>query len=260
MEYRISSTEIDNNYKFFIESTIDWKKKLFLEKEFFEYLFKKNNIKNVLELKSGTGNYILSLYGLYELGVGIDSDNFLIEKASEKSKEKPNVKFINSNFQKNKANLLKNNLPSKYDAIMYMNNGLSTIINKKNIIEHLKSIYDFTSNEGIAIFNIFNYNNLLKHTKYEFKNMNFEHLGNKYILIRNMKIIDEDLISYTSDIYDYSGHIIHEHKELQYPLTKKRIQTFLISAGFKNVEIYGDFNFSDFNVDNSKKMVVIAHK
>ena len=248
------------SYRLLLESAVDWKKKIFHEKEFFDFIFKKSRTKTLLDLRSGSGQYIFSLYGIYSTAIGVDSDSFLIENALRKSEDFPGTTFINSSFNKLLDELNSKKLPKLFDTILLLNNSLSSIINQDNIIDYLRQIHDLISSNGVLIISTFNYNKLMKYQDYEFTSQKFYHLENLYMLTRNMKILDEDLISYSANIYDSAGHIVHEHKELQFPLTKKRIIDFLEKAGFSDIEFYGDFSFSDFNVDDSKKIILVAHK
>ncbi len=255
-----SKDEIHRNYRYYLESAIDWKKKLFKEKQFFDFILKKNKVKTLIDLKSGSGSYLFGLYGLYEIAVGVDSDPMLVRNARSFSEEYPGVHIIDSTFNTLKNELKSKNLPLNYDCCILMTNNVSTIINQDNILSYLKSLYDLMSFNGVLILNSFNYNKLLKNEDHEFQKINFNHEGKLYVLTRSMKIIDEDLLSYESNIYDASGHIAIEHRELQCPLTKKRLLDLLEKAGFKEIEIYGDFTFGNFEVDNSKRMITIAHK
>ena len=248
------------NYRYLLESAVDWKKKLFHEKPFFEYFLKKKRANSFLDLRSGSGKYLLNMYGLCNNLVGVESDIILYERAKKSSIDFPGINFVNSSFT-NIPNALKQiNLPSTFDVVFLTNNHLATIINTNNIVDYLKKVNEIVSKNGIFLMVGFNYNKLLKDQDYSFSKQTFHHEGSLYALSRSMKIMDEELISYSCNIFDSSGHIFYEHKELQYPLTKKRIIDFLEESGFKNVEFYGDFSFTDFDVDKSKKIIVVAYK
>lgn len=255
-----SFDEIHKNYRSYIESVVDWKKKMFQEKQFFDFVLKKNKAKTLIDLKSGSGNYLFGLYGLYELGVGVDSDPSLVRAALEKCEDYPGIHVVDSTFNNLEKELKSKNLPLNYDCVLLMTNNVSTIINQDNLLNYLKSVFDLMSFNGVLISNSFNYNKFLKDEDHDFKKTNFNHQGSLYMLTRSMKIIDEDLVSYEANIYDASGHIAIEHRELQYPLTKKRFVELLEKAGFKEIEVYGDFSFGNFDVDNSRRMLIVAHK
>lgn len=258
LENSTSSQDIFSDYALLVDSMIDWKKKLFSELPFFSFYFKKHKIKTLLDIDCGSGRYVLGFLPQLQYAVGIDSNPFLIDKAIKRNSIGTNVKFLNFPIEQLDEQIRKEHLYSKYDCIVSLSNGFASIINDHNIIKRLQLIKEHINPHGVLIINSFNYNTLLKHQGFNFKRMPFSYIDHTYNLVRSMKILEIDLIKYCADLYDEKGHVAATFEQLQRPLTKKRLELFLEDAGFKVEEVYGDFEFNDFNIDTSKKMITIA--
>ncbi len=253
-----SSRDLFSDYSLLIDSMIDWKKRLFSELPFFSFYFKKHKIKTLLDIDCGSGRYVLGLLPQLQYAVGIDTNPFLVEKAKKRNAIGTNVSFLNFPLEQFDEQIRKEHLYSKYDCILSLQNGFAGIINDYNISRRLSLIKGHLNPHGLVILNSFNYNALLKHREYHFRRIPFPYLDHTYQLVRSMKILDIDLIKYSADLYDEKGNVVTSFEQLQRPLTKKRLQTFLEDAGFRVEAVYGDFEFSDFSADKSKKMVTVA--
>ncbi len=248
----------DYSFRQILEKSVDWKKKMFHELSFFEFVFKKYKISSVLDIRSGSGNTLCSLHSLINYGLGIDTDPVLISSAQDISELYPHINFINSGLQNIRSEISRASLPRVFDAALLLNNQLPTTINENNIINSLKLLRELIAPNGIVILSVFNYNKIMKDQDYEFGKHTFSIDGNVLTLSRYMKILDTDLISYSATVYDSSGKEVKSHQELHNPLTKGRLNFLLSEAGFSILDIFGDMSFREFNVDKSKKIVILA--
>ena len=254
----LSSHDIFSDYSLLIDSMVDWKKRLFSELPFFSFYLKKHKIRTLLDIDCGSGRYVLGMLPQLQYAVGIDSNPFLIEKALKRNTIGTNVSFLNFPIEQLPEQIRKEHLYSKYDCIISLTNSFAGIINDHNLVKRLLLIKEHLNPHGVVIINSFNYNALLKHQEHNFKRIPFRYLDHTYHLVRNLKILEIDLIKYSADLYDEKGHVVASFEQLQRPLTKKRLHIFLEEAGFRVEDVFGDFEFNDFHVDSSKKMITIA--
>lgn len=254
----ISEHDLFNDYSLLIDFVIDWKKKLFNEMPFFSFLFKKYKVKTVLDVDCGSGQYLMAMLPTLHYALGIDTNAYMIKKANDAHLVGTNFKFLNISIEHLDEAIRKERLYKKYDAALSLHNGFATIINDFNIEKRLRGIREHLDANGIFIISGFNYNKLLKDQDYIFRKIAFSYLDNQYYIIRNMKILEDDLIKYTADLYDDKGHVVTNFEQLQRPLTKKRLETLLEECGFEILDVYGNYNFEEFNVDTSKKLIVVA--
>lgn len=151
------------------DTMVDWKTRLEKEIPDLVGLFKKENVKNILDVGCGTGMHAIALAKEGFNVVGIDRSTRVIQVASENTKTlsdhlKQQVKFIHTEYKK-----LDQILPgTSFDAAISMGSGLahtsdtlpvlkevnnimnkkavfvSQISNQKKIVNVNKRLYDFT--------------------------------------------------------------------------------------------------------------------
>ena len=140
---------------------------------------------NVLELACGTGTLSLKISKMGYNVTGIDISEEMLSVAKNKAlQERQRIDFLNqdiSDFQ----------VSRKFDLIISLCDGINYIIEKKDIENLFRKVYQSLSEDGIFIFDISSY--------YKLKNI----LGNN-----NISQADEDLAFIWENYYDDESDIL----------------------------------------------------
>lgn len=204
--------------------------------------------KEILEFGSGTGAVAvgLSLAG-YEI-TGIDfSPDMLRAARSTAKKHDANVEFLD-------GDIVKIGLDRRFDLLICLGNTLPLITGRgesrrffKNCIRHLKP-------GGTAIFQILNYDRILKERPTTFA------IDSQDDLIRIKQYrYGTRLLDFVITLIDNSRvppAITISKRKLQ-PWTRREISAELKEAGFNKVSAYKDYNRGRFNL-GSKDLIIVA--
>ncbi len=254
----LAEEEFGGSLRFLVDSAKDWKRQLYKEKVLFRSIFSERT-RTVLESRCFSGNRLLSLIDLADRMIGLENDYRLNERAKESVSGTPGIEVLDSSLLDYDPQLHRG-FPERYDAVLLMDNQLAQHANQDNLDKIFQKAHELLLPGGQAIISLFNYNKVLKQEYYDFSKVPFIYKGDKYYMTRHMKVFDEDILKYLVDIYDIGGHHVKSFNELHLILTKKRLCDRLISHGFIIHALYGDPEMSEFDVDRSSKMIVVAKK
>ena len=200
--------------------------------------------KKILDVGAGTGK--VTKY-LSEKGMdltSIDLNERLIKKASEKG-----IKILNEN-------MLNIDKFSKFDTIINIGNALPHLNDKKEIYEFLEKSYKQLNIGGKIIIQIINF---IKFTKNKNEN-NF--LG-------NLPLIENENVKFERAYYlNEENNIIFktildneiENEEILLNISFDELKDYFEKVGFKNIKIYGGFDKSKFDINNSMPVVMTGEK
>ncbi|MCH9644489.1 MAG: class I SAM-dependent methyltransferase [Gammaproteobacteria bacterium] len=217
---------------------------------------KKNKVKSVLDLSTGTGSQALYLSRLgYDIvGVDINSKMLSIAKSKLKRSDK-NIKFIKGDMRTKKV--------GKFDAVITIFNAIGHLT-RSDFSLSLKNIYANLKPGGIYIFDIFNLNYLLKDNNITRLTIdNQKKMGNKKFREIQYSTIDEAGILASYDIYHEqvagkSPKITKAYQTLQV-YTKEQLVEMLQSNGFivlKQCDVDG----SRFYQSKTERLLMVAKK
>lgn len=200
--------------------------------------------KKILDVGAGTGK--VTKY-LSEKGMdltSIDLNERLIKKASEKG-----IKILNEN-------MLNIDKFSKFDTIINIGNALPHLNDKKEIYEFLEKSYKQLNIDGKIIIQIINFIKFIKN-----KNEN-NFLG-------NLPLIENENVKFERAYYlNEENNIIFktildneiENEEILLNISFDELKDYFEKIGFKNIKIYGGFNKSKFDINNSMPVVMTGEK
>ena len=200
--------------------------------------------KKILDVGAGTGK--VTKY-LSEKGMdltSIDLNERLIKKASEKG-----IKILNEN-------MLNIDKFSKFDTIINIGNALPHLNDKKEIYEFLEKSYKQLNISGKIIIQIINFVKFIKN-----KNEN-NFLG-------NLPLIENENVKFERAYYiNEENNIIFktildneiENEEILLNIAFDELKDYFEKIGFKNIKIYGGFDKSKFDVNNSMPVVMTGEK
>lgn len=203
--------------------------------------------KKLLDIACGSGTYSIELEKLGHKLTAIDLDETMIEKAKEKSNKSIEYKTMNM-LDIDKIN-------KKFDGVFCIGNSLVHLDNIKEIEDFFEKVYNLLNDEGIFIFQIINYDRVIKNNVKSLPTIEKEKQG--IIFERNY---------YTKDgKIDFKGIItVHNNEKFEnivslYPLMKNEIECIIEKVGFKYHKFFGSFKEEELN-NNSMAMVTVAYK
>jgi SAM-dependent methyltransferase len=209
--------------------------------------------KKILDLAAGTGNYSIALSKMgYEV-TAVDLDEEMVRKVEEKNKaEGTNTKALILDMKEVE------NLSDKFDLIICIGNSLVHLQNKEEIQTLIKKLYKLLEKDGVLIIQIVNYDRILDNNVKELPLISREDKGVKFI--RNYEKENEKILFKSKlVISEDSEEKVYDNVVELYPLRSGDLELILKEAGFKKVDLYGDFNEGQYNL-SSMATVVAARK
>lgn len=209
---------------------------------------------DVLDLACGTGTYTIALGKKGFKSYGVDIDESMIEIAKKKSKE--NVAFYACDM------LIVNNIfkNTKFNLIYCVGNSLVHLKNKESIEELIKQVYNMLQHKGNFVIQIINYDRIIKKSINSLPTLDRKDKGVSFIRNYTYKE-DENIMFFETKlkISKDNSEKIYENSVPLIPLLSQELKQMLIKSGFSKVEVYGGFNYEEFNED-SYVTVVSAQK
>lgn len=209
--------------------------------------------KSILDVACGTGTYSIEMAQRGHLVTAVDLDAKMIELLRERILSN-NLDEKVRPIQGNMLNL-KETLDSKYDLAFCIGNSLVHLDGQKEIQGFFTDIKDLLANNGTFAIQIINYDRILEQDikslptiEVREKNLKFHRLY-RYDNERNRVLF--------KTILEVKGQVTENEIPL-YPLLSDDMKTLLHNAGFKNIELFGDFQKHEFRRDSSYALVAIA--
>lgn len=204
--------------------------------------------RKILDIGAGTGK--VTKY-LNEKGLqitSIDLNERLIKKAAEKG-----ILVLNENM----LNIDK--FPN-FDTIINIGNALPHLNSKKEIYKFLEKSYNQLNDGGKIIIQIINFVKFIK---------NKEKNKNKNNFLGNLPLIENEKVKFERAYYsDEEDNIIFktvldneiENEEILLNIKHNELKDYFEKIGFKNIKIYGGFDKSKFDAENSMPLIMIGDK
>lgn len=141
-------------------STVNWGDRLRKEIPDLIKLFEKHNVKTVLDIGCGTGDYSIELAKRDYTVVGVDRSRAMIDEANRRKVGLTSSQYGRVHFWNKEAEDFLYDMDIKFDAILLMGNSLSH--NPENYRRLIKKCADSLSNNGVMVFQTTNFEKVLK--------------------------------------------------------------------------------------------------
>lgn len=221
------------------------------EANFYDSLFKKCNVKTVLDCACGTGHHIMMFKQLGYDVKGSDLSPAMITKARANLKERNlDAPLKISDFKE-----LNKNFDERFDAVICVGNSLPHLLSDEDLTLALTEMNAVLNENGILILEQRNYDKLLKDKKRFFPVSFRENEVFFYVLdflpseiifnIINVNTSDQTFQTYTTT---YNALKMDKLKELLY------------NSGFQIIDLYADYEFDKFNIETSDRPIIFCNK
>lgn len=223
------------------------------EPVFLEKIFKKfGNVKNILDVGSGTGSHLNKLSEIGFTGLGVDLNKNMVKYAK--------IKYPHLRFEVKDMRRL--NYSNKFDAIICLCTTFCYNTTNKDVVTTLKSFRKALKKDGILIIETFNPISFLEKKKFErtieelenYKKFGLKSVTEHWIDERKQQMTEKR-----------SVYRLKDNKILESNLTTFRLffpqemRYFLETNGFKFLDFYGGYDTKDKSLDKFR-LITIAKK
>jgi len=221
------------------------------EANFYNSLFKKCNVKTVLDCACGTGHHIMMFKQLGYDVKGSDLSPAMITKARANLKERNlDAPIKISDFKE-----LNKNFDERFDAVICVGNSLPHLLSDEDLTLALTEMNAVLNENGILILEQRNYDKLLKDKKRFFP-----------VSFRENEVFFYVLDYLTSEIIFNVIHVNTSNQTFQnYTTTYNALKTdklkeLLRTSGFEIINLYEDYEFNKFDNETSDLLIILCKK
>lgn len=198
---------------------------------------------NILDIACGTGSYVHVLGKLGHNVDGVDLDPSMIRSGEKK------VGNLKINLQNGDMREIKQIFPKKkYDLIYSIGNSIVHLESREEIKKLIFDIHSMLNKDGKIILQIVNYERIKKYNITDLPMIENKDKG--VVFLRRYKQRDDiSKIEFETDLSVKDDLIVkHFYNRVSLiPILGAELKDILLSEGFSEVELYGDFNNEEYS-------------
>lgn len=233
------------------DDMVSFENRVSREANFYDSVFKKYNIKTVLDCACGTGHHVIMLKRMGYNVHGSDLSPIMLEKAQiNLMKMDLNVPLKVADFRD-----LTKIFDKNFDAVICVGNSLPHLMSNKDILKTLAEMKSILNEKGVLILEQRNYDKLVKEKNRFFPISYKENEVFFYVLdyltsrivfnIININILDQKFKIYSTE-YNI--------------LKMETLEELLNKSGFQIMDIYEDYAFKKFQLESSDRPILVCKK
>jgi glycine/sarcosine N-methyltransferase len=228
------------------------KEEIFDQRPFFEALAQKYSINTVLDAACGTGWHVwmFSDMGLSPVGSDISSDMLALAKRNLEGK------YLQLKVEDFRS--LGKSWGDRYQMVTCLTDSLPYMLTDEDVITALESMYDRVADGGILVVSNGITDSLLDRKP-------------KFIPARVLRNEAFYLIAEYPNEEQFSFNILyvvkteesfaHRFTTMTYnAMRKSTLERCFKQTQFRNIQYYGDYDFSEYSTESSSKLIVVAEK
>lgn len=225
---------------------VDWSTRLGNEIPDLTLLFKKEKVKNVIDVGFGTGEHDIALAKKGFDVLGIEASKLMTKRANKKREKLPELEAKRLDFESGDYSEVLKNRKTQYDAAIFMGNALAHIAkNYKRVLESV--IKSLNPKHSVLVFQIINYEKVFKRHK-GFVEINFakSKFGNEhqyaFLEFYDTNKKPDDMLTLNMEILNSDGkkwkHLSLNSTQITH-IDKEIIEKLLKKYGYKNISFFG---------------------
>lgn len=213
------------------------------KKEFFS-TYLQGNKKNILDAGCATGEFVAFANKFGHNVYGIDLSEELTMIAKNKG-----LQNIRTNDMLKSAVIFRE---IKFDMITCLGNTLVHLPDKQKISDFINTASQLLTPGGKLIIQIVNYDNFGDGDEYSFPEIKNE----KFCFSRQYNFSD-GLCKFSAELTDNANTQVYSDQNILIPVKSNELTEYLKNAGFKNIQLFGDFLKNDYT-KNSGALIIIG--
>ena len=220
--------------------------------DFISGIFKDNNVKTVIDLACGTGVMSEKLINKGFDVIGIDASVEMLSFAQNRLfKYSKDLSLINAKMQDF-------SLEIKADGCICCLDSINHLTDENDVLKTFINIYNSLNDNGVFIFDV---NSVYKHRTF-LNNQTYVFDEEDFFLSWDNELVDNDKVRIMLDFFVYNGvnydRFSEEFCERAY--SEETLKNMLYGAGFKNINVYGGFDFSEPENDSERLYFVCKRR
>jgi SAM-dependent methyltransferase len=237
------------------DALINWRARVKREKPFFDHLLRERLATTILDCGCGTGEQAICWADEAYSVMAIDPCTKMIDIAKAKAAERG----IEVDFRVLAIEDLDGKVHGTFDLVTCLGNTLVHILDESSLRGAARALRSVTKPGGLLALHLLNYTRILNFNDRFFPSRHGELGNDEYVFVRfydfgptrltfNMIILHRDKGDWTMDISRTS----------HYPWQEPEVRRALEAEGFEEVIAYGGYDFSTFEPDRSKDLILVA--
>ena len=230
----------------------DWMKQEDPVREaFFRRLFAKHNVNKVLDCACGTGSDLLMFHSMNLKAYGSDLSESMLAEAEKKIADTDitlkKVDFCN----------LPDSYDEKFDAVVCLNNSINELLEDSETIGALHSMKSVLRDEGLLIFDQGQTDALMRNPPRFAPIINNRDFTRLFTMDYSLDIMTVNIFDFihTEEESDFKHHTIIIRLRL-----RDSWNEILHVVGYTRVDFYGDWTFTPYDKDSSRRLIAVAKK
>ena len=225
---------------------------------FFNSIFKRHNVKSILDCSCGTGKHVIKFSQLGFDATGSDVSIEMINKAKRNAElSGTDVDFVQADFKR-----LTDVFDKKFDSVVCLGNSLNHELEEKRILSALRSMYDVLRNKGVVIVQIRNLPKLVRERRRIFPiHFHKEPNGDRKIFFYVLDFYRTKVRFNVVSILEFNEKPTFEVGSVDYRIVSaQKLKELMMRVGCRQLKIYGDFKFARFSHERSEDIIVVGTK
>jgi len=242
-----------DSYESFAER-YDWMiQKNPVREEFFRRLFKSHNVSNVLDCACGTGIDLIMFHSFGLNVAGSDLSDAMLAQARK------NLAAAGLEIPVKKVDFrgLAKNYAEQFDAVVCLSNSINEILEEAEVHRALQSMKAVLRLGGILVFDQGQSDATMKNPPRFDAVINNRDFSRLFVLEYSKNAMKVNIFDFvhTEERCDFYTASVNVAIRLKHDWER-----LLSEAGFTNVEYFGGFDFSVYDKELSRRLIVVAQK
>ena len=242
-----------DNYKGFAER-YDWMKLKNSDRdEFFRDLFKKHNVTTVLDCACGTGHDLILFHSFGCDLQGSDLSESMLEQA-RKNLSEANLQIP---LKKIDFRYLDEHFKPQFDAVVCLSNSINEPLKDTETLRALRSMKSVLKAGGILVFDQGQTDATMKNPPKYDPIVNDRDFSRLFVMEYSKEQMEVHIFDFLHS--DKNQDFKHSSFRIRIRL-KDSWEQILNQAGFRKSEYCGDWLYTPYDKERSKRLIVVTHK
>ncbi|MDY6846693.1 MAG: class I SAM-dependent methyltransferase [Chloroflexota bacterium] len=219
---------------------------------------KSNQNQWILDAACGTGYHAIALANHGLNCVGVDNSIGMIKMAKENALyQNIDVTFRQAGFGDLEATFE----GYRFDGLLCLGNSLPHVLSDKSLENTLRDFHSVLKDKGVLIIQNRNFDKVLAEMSRWMPPQTYREQDNTWIFSRFYDFVGDDQIIFNIQIFtsldseDFTQEIISTPLK---PIKRESLTKMLLETGFIDLQHFGNLEGSEFNIDTSPNLVVVA--